>query len=101
MVQDGSIPALAPGKRGKQFRNPIAKVHRQAKNGAKLNHDGVHLPIAVGQAKVKQSFRDSQVRGGTHRQIFRQTLNDSQDHGQQVVVQASSRKAERKYYRKG
>jgi hypothetical protein len=41
------------------------------------------------------------VRRGTHRQIFRQTLNDSQDHGQQVVVQASSRKAERKYYRKG
>src|SRR6185312_14302755 len=83
---------LAPRKGGEKSSNPVAEVHRQAQNGTQLNHDAVHLPVSVGQAEVKNRLRNAQVRGGTDRKKFRESLDDSQDDGQQVVVQASSRK---------
>ena len=65
MGENGAIPIFALRKSGEKFCDPVAEVHRQTQNGAQLNHDGVHLPIAVGQAEVENRLGDTQVRGRT------------------------------------
>ena len=56
----------------------LAKIDRQAQDRTQLNHDGVHLPVAVGEADVQQRFRNPQVRGGADGQKFGETFHDSQ-----------------------
>ena len=41
---------------------------------------------------MEQCLRNAQVRRGTDWQEFSKPLNNSKHHGQQIVVQASSRK---------
>ena len=78
MGQDGAVAALSSGEGGKKLGDASAKVDRHAENRAQLNHDGVHLPVAVGQANVQQRLRDAQVRRGADGQKLSQALDDSQ-----------------------
>jgi hypothetical protein len=78
MVQDGALASFAPGKCGDKLRNARVEIHRQAKNGAQLNHDRIHLPVSAGKADMEQRFSDSQMCSGAYRYKFRQSLHDSQ-----------------------
>src|SRR5205823_4012378 len=59
-------------------------------NGTELNHDGVHLPVAITQTNVKQRLGDSQMGRGANRQELRKPFNNSQHNRKQVVVQRPS-----------
>ena len=82
-----AVAPLALGKRGEKLRDPFAKINWQAKNGAELNHNRIHFPVAARQANVEQRLRNSQVRRRADRQKFRQPLDNSQQQGQYVIVQ--------------
>ncbi len=88
--QNCPVASLALRKCGQKCRDALAKIHWQAQNCPQLNHDRVHLPIAVRQIDVKQRFTDAQMRRRAHRQKLRQSLHDPQQHGQQVVAQIIS-----------
>ena len=53
-----AVAALAVGKSGEEFPNAWPKVNRQAENRAKLDDDGVHLPIAAAEIDPEQGFAD-------------------------------------------
>ncbi len=91
MSEGGAVSAFAPRKRGKKFGDAFAKKNRQAENGSELNHDGVHLPIAAGEADVEQGFSDAQMRGGADGDEFGDSFDDAEKQRDQVIVQASSR----------
>src|SRR5690349_10275374 len=63
-----AIAMYAAGKAPEKRADPRAEVHRKAKNGAQLDHDSVHLPIAIGKMDVHQRLGDAQVRRGANRQ---------------------------------
>ena len=90
MSENGAVATLAARKRGKKLRDASAEIDGQTENRAELDDDGVHLPVAAGQRDMEQGFGDAQVRGGADGQEFRETFDDSQDDGQQIVIQASS-----------
>src|ERR1700676_3223237 len=93
------VTALAARKSRKKGRYAAAEVHRQAKDCAQLNDNGIHFPVAIiereiwGQTRyVQQRLGKPEVRGRTDRQKLRETFHNPQDHRQQVVVQSSSSK---------
>ena len=57
-----AVAMHATGKAPDKRVDPRAEVHRKAKNGAQLDHDSVHLPIAIGKIDVHQRLSDAQVR---------------------------------------
>src|SRR6266446_3626334 len=87
MRQRIAVAPLALWKSGKELCDPFAKINWQAKDGAQLNHDRVHLPVAARQANMEQRLRNSQVRRRANRQEFSQPLDNSQQKGQYVIVQ--------------
>ena len=84
-VSDGiAIPALAARKGGEEFPNAWPKVNRQAENRAKLDDDGVHLPIAAAEIDPEQGFADAKVGGGADWQKFGEAFDDSEQKRKQV-----------------
>src|SRR5438034_8486806 len=86
MRQYSAIAAFACGKGTQKLQNPIAKIDRQREDRAQLNDDRVHLPEAIVQIDAQYRFADAQVRGGTHRQKFSQSLDDSEKDRQGKVM---------------
>src|SRR5215470_2926358 len=72
----------------------LAKVNRQGKDRAQLNDDGIHLPVATRQRNMQQRLGDSQMSGGTDRQEFRESFNDTQQNRKKIIAQAASGYAE-------
>src|ERR1700675_2600701 len=85
-----AIVAFAARERSKQLPDVLAKINRQGGDRANLNHDGVHLPVAVLQADVQQIFSDAQMRRGADRQKLRQPFDNSQHDRHQIIVQVPS-----------
>ena len=83
------IAAFAPRKRGKKFRNTLTKINRHADNRPELDHDRVHLPVAVAQIDVQQKFRDAQMGGGADGNKFGEAFHDAEDERDQVIVQSA------------
>ena len=79
MGPHGSVATFTTGKRGEELGDALAKIDRKAQDGAQLNNDGVHLPVAAAEADVKQRLADAQMRGGANRQEFRETFDDAED----------------------
>ena len=77
-------PRSPRGKRRQEFSDAVAEINWQTKNGTELDHDGVHLPIAVGEADMEQSFSDAQMRSGTNRQKFRKAFDNSEQQREQI-----------------
>src|SRR5258708_37269573 len=90
MSERCAVAVLALRERAQKLGDPRTKVNRQAQNRAQLNHDGVHLPVTIRQADVKQRLGNPQMRRGADRQKLRQPFDDAEDDGQQVVVQETS-----------
>src|SRR5206468_251816 len=62
---------------------------------AELDHDGIHLPVAVGEADVQQRLRQAQVCGRTDGQEFGEAFDNAKNEREQIVVQSSSAKCEK------
>src|SRR5579872_1792539 len=90
MSKRGPIAPFPLRKSRQEFRNAMSEVDGKAQNGAELDDDGVHLPVAVAEIDVKQRFCDTKVRRGTDGQKFGKAFDDSQYYGEQVVVQVAS-----------
>src|SRR5437660_3779976 len=90
MGKCSAIAILALRKCAQKFRDSGAKINWQTQDRAQLDHDGVHLPVAIRQAHVKQRFGNPQVSRGTDRQELREPFNNAENDGQQVVVQGAS-----------
>ena len=45
-----------PRESGDQLCDAMSKINRQTQDCAKLDYDGVHLPITVGQIDMEQRF---------------------------------------------
>ncbi len=74
-----------------------AKIDRQAENGAKLNHDRIHLPVCRSSGRCAAAPRKcTDGRCSTDGKKFREALDDSaaQQHDQ-VVAHCALRGAER------
>jgi len=84
------VAALALGKCREKFGDAFTKVNRQTQDGAELNHDGKHLPVAVPEVNAEQSFGNAQVSGGTDRQEFSKSFDNAKQDSQDVSVQSSS-----------
>src|SRR2546422_6406546 len=95
MCQHRAITIFASGECRQEFRNPAAEVHWQAQDGAELDDNGVHLPVAIREADVKQRLGNAQMRSGTDRNEFGEAFDNSQHERQQVIVQASSKGMEK------
>ena len=69
--QERPVAPFASGKRGQKFRDALTEIYGQAGDGAQLDHDRVHFPIAARQADVHQRFGDAQMRGRADGKKFR------------------------------
>jgi hypothetical protein len=74
----------------KEFDDAFEIKQQQGKNGARLNHDGVHLPIRIVQGDVHERLGYAEVRRGADRQKLGQTFNDAQQDRLNVYVQKAS-----------
>ena len=99
-VRSGAISAFTVRKGREKFGNAAPEIDGQTQNRAQLDDDGIHLPIAVREADVQQRFREPQVRGRTDGQEFGEAFDNSQDQGEQVVVQSSSEKSRQQYLKR-
>src|SRR5262245_20537798 len=90
MRESRPVPVFAARECAQEVCNPRTKINRQAQNRSQLNHDCVHLPVAVAQINVKEEFGNSQMGGRAYWQEFRQAFDDPQNHRKKVVVQYSS-----------
>src|SRR5579864_6012899 len=96
MSQRRAVTALTAREGRKEFGDTAPEINRQAQDRAQLNHDGIHLPVAIGEADVQQRFREAQMRGGTDRQKFGQAFDNTENEREQVIVQKSSESSTRK-----
>ena len=97
MREEIAVLLLTFGPGGKQPPNMRAEIDGQNEDGAKLDDDGIHLPVAAIESEtwrqtrtVQQSFRQTEVRSRTYGKKLGKAFNDSQNHGHNVVVQVSS-----------
>ena len=72
------------------MNDPAPEVNRKAKDGAELNGDGEHLPVAVFQVHTQKGFGDAQMSGRTDGKKLGQSLDDAEEEGQRVVVQTQT-----------
>src|SRR5215475_7237831 len=100
MSQYRTVAVLTLGKRGKELDDAAPKVNRQREDCSELDDYGVHLPISVGKADVKQRFRDTKMSSGADWQKFGEALDDAEDHREQIVVQNPSARVSSKEYRR-
>ena len=77
MSEGGSVSALTAGESGDEFCDAAPEVNRKAQNCAELDDDGIHLPIAVGQADVQQRFGQPQMGGGADGQELGDAFDNS------------------------
>ena len=77
MGEDGAVSALAAREGGEEFCDSAPEVNRQAQDRAELDDDGIHLPIAVGEADVQQRFGEPQMRGRTYGQELSDAFDNS------------------------
>src|SRR5205814_4628103 len=85
MREQVAIPFGAAWKGADVLDNQLAEIDRQAEHRSKLDDDRVHLPVAVGEIDLAERLENSKVRGGADRNEFRQSLDDPQEHGQEMV----------------
>ena|SRR5689334_20294511 len=90
MRPHGSVATFTTRKRGEKLGDALAKIDWKAQDGAQLNHDGVHLPVATAETDVKKRLANSQVSCGADGQELRKALDDAEDDREQIVVQDSS-----------
>jgi hypothetical protein len=90
MREPGFVACLTFRKRVKKIYDAFEKKQQQRKNGARLNHDGVHLPVRVVERDVHQRLRDAEVRRGTDWQKLRQSFDDAKQNRLNVYVQKAS-----------
>ena len=67
----------------------LSEVDRQAEDRAQLDDDGEHLPVAVGERDAGERLEDAEVGGRADRKELRQALDETQQHGQQEIVESS------------
>jgi len=90
MGEDVAIAAFSSREGRKELRNAVAEINRKTEDGAKLNNDGEHLPIAISEIDAKQGFGYAKVCGGADRQKFGESFDDAEDERKQVLIQKSS-----------
>ena len=73
------LPLSPRGKVRKKPLDAAPEINRQAEDRAELDDDGIHLPVAVGEADVQQQFGDAQVRGRTDGQKFGEAFDNAKD----------------------
>src|SRR5262249_51101410 len=73
-----AVATLTDGKAPDKRADPRAEVHWKAKNGTQLDHDSVHLPIAIGKTDVQQRLGNAQVRSGADGKKLGQPFKDAQ-----------------------
>src|ERR1700730_12682759 len=88
MIQRGAIARLTFGEGADEFEDAPDEEEEERENGAKLDDDGVHLPVRIAEVDVEQRFRDPQVGGRADGQKFRQSLDDAEQDRDDVVVHA-------------
>ena len=62
----GFVALLAARKSGEEPGNPGAEIEKQRQDRTELDHDGVHLPVAIGETDVQQSLGNTQMRRRTY-----------------------------------
>ena len=77
MIHHGAVIAFAMRKGAQEIRNTRAEINGKTENGPQLDNNRVHLPVSIGKIKAQQCFRDAQMGGGTHRQEFSKTFDNS------------------------
>ena len=77
MGEEGAVSALAAGEGGEKFCDATPEIYRQTQDRAELDDDGIHLPIAVGEADVQQRFGEPQMCRGTHGQELGDAFDNS------------------------
>ena len=70
VIPNRFVAARTVRERRDEIDDTLAKVDRQTQDGAELDDDGEHLPIAVAEVHAEQCFGDAQVRGGTDGKKF-------------------------------
>src|SRR5262245_48587756 len=85
-----SVAALASWKSRKESSNSFPEIDRQAGDCPQLNHNRIHLPIAAGEVDMQQRFAEAQMCRRANGKKLCQTLDNSQQHGQEVVAQMNS-----------
>lgn len=86
MSERSAVPADSFGERDQELLDAAVEVDGEAENGAKLDDDREHLPVAVRQVDAEQGLRDAEMGGGTDREVFGKSLDYAQEEGEQVVV---------------
>ena len=77
MRKNRAISAFATRKCTQEFGNARTKINRQAEDGPELNHNGVHLPEAVGKINAKEGLTDPQMGGRADGQKFGKALDSA------------------------
>jgi hypothetical protein len=90
MREDGAVASFTARKRREKFRDALPEIDWEAEDGAELNDDCVHLPVAVAKIDVEQGFGDAEMGGGTDRYEFGKAFDDAEDEREYVVVQNAS-----------
>src|ERR1700682_2511868 len=90
MGEGGAVATLAAREVPEELGDSGAEIHGKRKNGAELDDDGVHLPVAVAEVDVKQGFAETQMGRRAYGQKFGESFDDAEQDGQQVVVQSVS-----------
>src|SRR4051812_40004443 len=87
MCQSTAVATFSAGESAEELDDALAKVDRQAQDGAQLNHNRVHLPVAAIERHVQERFCDAQVRRRADRQELGESFNNSQKYGKEIIVQ--------------
>src|SRR5208283_3416286 len=90
MGQVVAVFLLALGKGREELGDVLAEINGQNQDRAELDDDGIHLPVAALQRHVQQDFGNAEMGGGTDGQELGESFDNSQQHGQKIVVQVSS-----------
>jgi hypothetical protein len=90
VVEDVSVAVFTGGEGAEELDDAAHEEEAEGEDGAELDDNGVHLPVGIVEGDVHERFGDAEVGGGTDGKEFGETLNDAQDHGDEITVQTSS-----------
>src|SRR5712671_1592414 len=86
MREDTAIAPFPARVSQYELRDARTEVKGEAEHRTKLDDDGVHLPVRVGQIDVKERLRQSQMGGRADRKEFGEAFEDPKERREEVVA---------------
>jgi hypothetical protein len=90
VIEPGAVAVFAARKGADELDDAAEKQQRESKDGAKLNDDGVHLPVGVVEGDLHEAFGNAEMCCRADWQELGQAFHDAENDRLKIGIQEAS-----------